>query len=429
MNTGASRNGARVVIVICDSLRADLISPDDTPFLVGAGAARRQFRGAPQRLPLDDAGQRRLDRDRLLPGPPWAARQHDGARRWRWARLPFRRPPGFSRPAAPCLRPHPAVPTLAERLRWHGETSISCANVSPGAAYFQDPDGHGWVYHAAGSYGPGRRPLDDPASAALTKGMAGDRAMTERFCREIIEEREPALAIMWLSEPDYTGHHSPLGSPQHRAAIRGVDALVRQVFGTVRRLDPSGENILFMTGSDHGMETVAAAIDLDAILIEAGFKQGPGSSDVVIAPNGTAATLYFSDPASAQVERIAAFLATQSSVAGVFAGDRLAEVGLPTDTAMRIAVTMAADDQINPFGVAGACPIVKDPADNESKIGFGQHGGLGRHEQHPFLMTRGRRLRARREVRRNLAGRHRPDGAAPPAHGSRRHGWRSTPPC
>ncbi len=49
------------------------------------------------------------------------------------------------------------VPTLAERLRWHGEVSISCANVSPGAAYFQDPDGHGFVYHAAGSYGPGRK--------------------------------------------------------------------------------------------------------------------------------------------------------------------------------------------------------------------------------------------------------------------------------
>src|SRR5258708_33329406 len=77
------------------------------------------------------------------------------------------------------------VPTLAERLRRHGETSISCANVSPGAAYFQDPDGHGWVYHAAGSYGPGRRPFDDPASAGLTKGAAGDRAMTERVCAEI----------------------------------------------------------------------------------------------------------------------------------------------------------------------------------------------------------------------------------------------------
>src|SRR5205823_3078121 len=129
--------------------------------------------------------------------------------------------------------------------------------------------------------------------------------------------------IMWLSEPDYTGHHSPLGSPEHRAAIAGADALVRQVWQTVRRLDPSGEDILFVTGSDHGMETVAHSIDLDGLLIAAGLKQGPGSHDVVVAPNGTAATLYFADPAGDIVERVARFLARENWVGDVFAGDRL----------------------------------------------------------------------------------------------------------
>src|SRR5262249_10837499 len=86
------------------------------------------------------------------------------------------------------------VPTLAERLRWHGESAIVCSNVSPGAAYFQDPDGNGWVYHAAGSFGPGLKPIADAASAGLNKGSAGDAAMTERFCTEVLEERAPALA-------------------------------------------------------------------------------------------------------------------------------------------------------------------------------------------------------------------------------------------
>jgi hypothetical protein len=281
------------------------------------------------------------------------------------------------------------VPTLAERLRRHGETSISCANVSPGAAYFQDPDGHGWVYHAAGSYGPGRRPVDDPASAALKKGLDGDRAMTDRFCAEIVEERAPSLAIMWLSEPDYTGHHSPLGSPQHRRAIAHADRCVRQVFETVRRLDPSGDEILFVTGSDHGMETVADAIDLDGLLIAAGLKEGPGSGDVVVAPNGTAATLYFAEPDGDLPRRASRFLAAENWVGEVFTGETLARVGLPTGTPMRVAVTLAADDRENEHGVRGFCPIVQDPADNESKIGFGQHGGLGPNEQRPFLLIDG----------------------------------------
>jgi hypothetical protein len=282
------------------------------------------------------------------------------------------------------------VPTMAERLRWHGEAAISCTNVSPGAAYFQDPDGHGYVYHAAGSYGPGRRPIDDPASAALKKGTAGDRAMTERFCAEILEERAPSLAILWLSEPDYTGHHSPLGSPEHRAAIAGADRCVRQVWETVRRLDPAGGDILFVAGSDHGMETVAHAVDLDALLIAAGLKDGPGSRDVVVAPQGTAATLYFAAPESDRAAHVARLLAAESWVGDVFHGERLATVGLPPQhLSMRVAVTLAGDDRANPHGVAGYCPIVQDPADSDSKIGFGQHGGLGANEQRPFLVVEG----------------------------------------
>ncbi len=378
-----------VVIVICDSLRADLITPADTPFLVELSeraawfaAHRSVFPSTTRASAASIATGCRPARHGLL-GNTMALDEGEGLVCRSAGHPDF--PDRLRRATGRTLH----VPTLAERLRWHGEVSISCANVSPGAAYFQDPDGHGYVYHAAGSYGPGRRPIDDPASAALKKGLGGDRAMTERFCAEILEERAPSLAILWLSEPDYTGHHAPLGSPQHRAAIAGADACVRQVFETVRRLDPTGDDILFITGSDHGMETVAHAIDLDALLIGAGLKEGPGSRDVVVAPNGTAATLYFAEPDSDRVPQVARFLAAENWAGQVFAGAQLAAVGLPSDTAMRVAVTLANEERDNPHGVRGYCPIVQDPADNESKIGFGQHGGLGPNEQRPFLMVAG----------------------------------------
>ena len=56
---------------------------------------------------------------------------------------------------------------------------------------------------------------------------------------------------------------------------------------------------------------------------------------------------------------------------------------------MRVAVALATDNRINEHGISGFCPIVQDPADNESKIGFGQHGGLGPNEQRPFLIVEG----------------------------------------
>ena len=379
----------RVVIVICDSLRRDLIDPEGTPFLAelsgraASFAAHRSVFPSTTRASAASIATGCYPARHGLLGNTMALDEGAGLVCRSAGHPDF--PDRLRRATGRTLH----VPTLAERLRWHGEISVSCANVSPGAAYFQDPDGHGYVYHAAGSYGPGRRPVDDPASAALKKGTAGDRAMTERFCVEIIEERAPSLAIMWLSEPDYTGHHAPLGSPEHRAAIAGADACVRQVFATVRRLDPTGDDILFITGSDHGMETVAHAIDLDGLLIAAGLKEGPGSGDVVVAPNGTAATLYFAEPEGGLVPRVARFLAAENWVGEVFAGDRLAAVGLPANSAMRIAVTLANEERDNPHGVRGYSPIVQDPADNESKIGFGQHGGLGPNEQLPFLMIDG----------------------------------------
>jgi arylsulfatase A-like enzyme len=379
----------RVVIVICDSLRSDLITPDATPFLAELAARGSRFAAHRSVFPSTTRASSASIATGCLParhglyGNTMALDEGEGLICRNVGAPDFR--DRMRRATGRTLR----VPTLAERLRWHNEVSIVCSNVSPGAAYFQDPDGHGTIYHAAGSYGPGLKPLDDPASAALKKGISGDQAMTDRFCADIVEGRAPALALMWLSEPDYTGHHSPLGSPQHRAAIAGADQCVRRVFETVRRLDPTGDDILFMTGSDHGMETVTDAIDVTGLLVAAGIKAAPNSTDVVVAPQGTSATIFFSEAARDRAPAVAHVLRRESWAGKVVAGAELAAVGLPADGALQVAVAMATDDRINPYGVGGAAPIVSNPDDNESKIGFGQHGGLGVNEQNPFLMVEG----------------------------------------
>ena len=143
----------------------------------------------------------------------------------------------------------------------------------------------------------------------------------------MLRRRAPAVALLWLSEPDYTGHHTPLGSPPHRQAIASADANVRRVAEGVAALDPSGQRILFIVGSDHGMETVDQTIDLDALLVDAGLKRAAASSDVVVAPNGTAALLYFTDPACALVREVSRFLETQDWIGQAFVGNALAEVG------------------------------------------------------------------------------------------------------
>jgi hypothetical protein len=144
---------------------------------------------------------------------------------------------------------------------------------------------------------------------------------------------------------------------------------------------------------------VSEAVDLTELLIPAGIKAAPASGDIVVAPQGTAATIYFADTARDKIAATADFLARENWAGGIFIGDQLARVGLPTDTALQVAVSLAADDRINPHGIRGYCPIVTDAGDLESKIGFGQHGGLGVHEQHPFLIAAGGGFGARVETR------------------------------
>src|SRR3984885_2958903 len=171
------RGDKRAVIVICDSLRDDLIGPGDTPFLIElreratALAAHRSVFPSTTRASSASISTGCLPARHGLLGNTMAVDEGEGLV-CRNAGLPDFRD-RMRRATGRTLR----VPTLAERLRWHGEAAIVCSNVSPGAAYFQDPDGHGTVYHAAGTYGPGMRQIDDPASAALKKGIAGDKAM------------------------------------------------------------------------------------------------------------------------------------------------------------------------------------------------------------------------------------------------------------
>src|SRR5690349_24876655 len=155
----------QVVIVICDSLRADLITAADAPFLSELGQRSARFANHTSVFPSTTrtsaasiATGCRPARHGLL-GNTMALDEGEGLVCRSAGHPDF--PDRMRRATGRTLH----VPTLAERLSRRGETSISCANVSPGAAYFQDPDGQGYVYHAAGSYGPGRRPVDDPPSA------------------------------------------------------------------------------------------------------------------------------------------------------------------------------------------------------------------------------------------------------------------------
>jgi len=285
-----------------------------------------------------------------------------------------------------------AVPTLAERLKAQGG-AIIFSNVSPGAAYAHDPDGHGFVYHRAGSFGPGRRKLEKPDAVDVTLDAAGDRALAERFVTDVLFERRPALALLWLAEPDASSHAHPLGSPAHLEALRQTDLTARFVMDAVTKLRDGGDDVLFVVCSDHGHQTVRGVIDIEAELVAAGVKEREGSGDIVSVSNGTSALIYVHESAATKIERLGGFLAVQPWAGRVIGTDGFVEIGQAPRHGLAFAVDMATTEEPNEFGIPGKSYEAKPAPGKAGHLGCGQHGGLARFEQAPFLMIQGKGFR------------------------------------
>ncbi|MET0676495.1 MAG: alkaline phosphatase family protein, partial [Bradyrhizobium sp.] len=200
-----------------------------------------------------------------------------------------------------------AVPTLAERLATVGG-AIVFSNVSPGAAYAHDPDGHGHVYHRAGSFGPGRLPVPAADALHVQPDLDGDRMMTERFIREVLFERRPALGVLWLGDPDATQHQFPLGSPEYLEALKQSDLRAREVIEAVENRRAAGDDILLIIGSDHGHQTVTDVIDIEQDLVAAGLKDAELSRDIVVSSNGTSVLINVHPDCTDRIPLLAAHL-------------------------------------------------------------------------------------------------------------------------
>ncbi len=277
------------------------------------------------------------------------------------------------------------VPTMAERVAAAGGF-IAFSNVSPGAAYFLDPEHFGYVYHRAGSYAPGGARLTGADALEVSHDLAGDRAMTERFCREVLDDRRPAVAVLWLANPDLTLHGAPLGSPAHQEALGQTERCVAEVVRAVERLRAEGEDILLLVGSDHGQETIGDCVDLNEWLAGQGLGALIEAGDVAVAGQGTAALVYATERGRAGVLGVLDTLRAAPWADEVLVESDLAGRGFAARGGVVAAINMAREEAPNGHGVPGRRWTVAEPG-KPAAIGSGQHGGWGPDETRPFLLA------------------------------------------
>ena len=272
------------------------------------------------------------------------------------------------------------VPSIAERVAKAGGF-IAFSNVSPGAAYFLDPEHFGHIHHRSGSFAPGGKSI---GALDVTHNSAGDWAMTQRFCAEVLSDAKPAVAFIWICDPDHTLHEVPLGSPAHTDVLRQADRCVAEVHRTVERLRGEGEEILLLVGSDHGHETIGDSIDIEDWLAAHGLKELLDAGDVAVAGQGTSALLYATDRGRSRPAR------RRRGDAPRAVGRRRPGRRRPCcaralrPTAWSLPSTWRGRARPIPTACPGRRWMVKEG--KPVPIGCGQHGGLGPDETRPFLM-------------------------------------------
>jgi len=110
---------------------------------------------------------------------------------------------------------------------------------------------------------------------------------------------------------------------------------------------------------------------------------------VMSVSNGTSALIYVDPNHVAMQPALRDFFASRDWVGALFGPDDLAQIGQKPEGGLTFAVSMAASEEPNAFGVPGSSLAAKPAMGKPDRLGCGQHGGLGRYEQAPFLMASG----------------------------------------
>ena len=273
--------------------------------------------------------------------------------------------------------------TLAQYLVNAGG-QVVYSNVSPGAAYFLDPEHYGHVHHRSGSFASGGEKITDHRHLNVSHDLAGDLEATTRFCKEVVLDGQCSLGILWLSNPDLTLHYKKPGSPEHLEALIATDQMVEMVSTAVQAARKDAD-ILFIITSDHGHEVIGNSIHIGEWLAANGLSHEIQAGDICVAGQGTSALLYATEHGKAQLTEKLEHIKQQEWVAAILDAEQLARLGLSVSRHLVMGIDMARLDTVNAHGVSGARWMVED-GEKGVAMHCGQHGGLGPQETHPFLL-------------------------------------------
>ncbi len=287
------------------------------------------------------------------------------------------------------------APGLGERLAAAGQQLAVFSSGTTGQSFVLNPlaDALGQItlsaHGADGGSAEGARllatlpppPADGPGRAA----WIADAWRTTHL------PAPPAASILWLCEPDTSGHHAGLASPANLAALTAADAAFGRILDDWQA-GPQRDALQIMVASDHGQATVTGLIDTAAA-----FAACPGFAPDATLVTGSSCGVFVPGGDAGRIAAIAAWLTTQDWAGCIFAADGavpddgvLPRSALLADhkRAAHVLFTLRASAEPSPLGLPGTTLY-----DGRLPIGGGTHGGLLPAEMHIVLMAAGSAIR------------------------------------
>ena len=281
------------------------------------------------------------------------------------------------------------VPTLADVMGKHGLEYFAVGTGTSGNAYVHNPNAEtsgGATIHPDFTL---PRSLNAELGERFGEWPAQDLPNTARLVHArriltefILPERDPAVALLWSSEPDKTQHEDGVGLGRAPQALAEADAEFGELMVWLEANDRAGTTDVFVA-SDHGYSTISEVVRVEQLLREAEFPMIDLPGGVGVASNGGSALLYVNESDPRTAEALTAWLVAQPWCGPLFASERvghpagtlpLALLGCEGPRSPDLLMSFPWRSLDNPAGYAGHAPATG------GAVGQGQHGSLSRHE-------------------------------------------------
>lgn len=301
------------------------------------------------------------------------------------------------------------APALADLLHAQGRRYLAVSAGTPGNARMLNPGAaangqvtfsvHGAVASSPAADVDAVTARFGPIPGAAIPNLPRCRYAATMLLDHYLPAIEPDMAVLWLSEPDIAYHYRGIGSAESLAGMQGVDDLFGEILAHIAAR-PDADRWTIVAASDHGQVTVREKIDLTGALRAAGFRAGDAldvDTDMVCVVSNSG-NIWLRDADPGRAAALVDWLGEQpwcgvlfsaggdgihGGVPGTFALDL---VGSAHPRMPHLAYTLATDDGPNLHGLPGGTWFGDDAL--PAGIG-GIHGGLHAKELSNLLAARG----------------------------------------